>query len=89
MRGLKELSRKELEELVIGVVEALWTEDMELSSCHTKLGFAPERSWTSDEIEIIGNGFADAGLRPDEPSNPRAGFDLYEAWRATRSDSAP
>jgi hypothetical protein len=83
MRGLKELSRKDLEDLVAGVVEILWTENMELSSCRTKLGFAPERQWTQDEIEMIGNRFADMGLRPDEPPSPRAGYDRYEEWKKT------
>jgi len=83
MRSLKDMTRGELEDLVILVVEALWTEDMELSSCRTKLGFAPEHEWSPDELDIIGQAFSDVGLRPDAPATPIEGFEQYEAWKKT------
>jgi len=77
MRGLKELSRKELEDLVVKVVDTLWTDD--------GFRFDNTKEWSQDEIEEIALEFTMAGFHPQDQDDESEAREQYMSWLRTRT----
>lgn len=77
MKKLSELSRAELEGMIAKLVLTLWADDVKEGG---PLGFAPDRQWTQDEIEIVGDELANHGLRPEIPDTPDEARQLMSDW---------